>query len=206
MNTQKIHPKLAETIHSLSLSSVSEERKRILQPLVDYLKNKKEKQDTIQLNFICTHNSRRSQLSQVWAQTAAYCYGIPVSCFSGGVEVTACNERVIKCLKNQGFQISTSEEKNNPVYLVSFAETAKPTQLFSKSFDDHTNPKEGFAAIMTCSDADANCPFVPGTEKRISITYEDPKAFDETPQEIEKYNERSLQIATELFYIFSQVN
>jgi arsenate reductase len=205
MDTKKLYPKLAETIKNLSFSSISEERKKILQPLIAYLKAKKEKQESIQLNFICTHNSRRSQFSQVWAQTAAYCYDISVSCFSGGVEVTACNERVIKCLKNQGFQIS-GEGNNNPVYRVAYTENAAPAQLFSKTFDDDTNPKEGFAAVMTCSDADVNCPFVPGTEKRISITYEDPKAFDDTPQETEKYTERSLQIATELFYVFSQVN
>ena len=45
-----------------------------------------------------------------------------------------------------------------------------------------------------------------GAEKRIPITFEDPKAFDNTPQQAEKYNERSLQIATELFYVFSQIN
>ena len=59
---------------------------------------------------------------------------------------------------------------------------------------------------MTCSQADAGCPFIAGAEKRIPITFEDPKAFDNTPKQAEKYNERSLQIATELFYVFSQIN
>ncbi len=44
--------------------------------------------------------------------------------------------------------------------------------------------------------------FIAGAEKRIPITFEDPKAFDNTPQQAEKYEERSLQIATEMFYVF----
>lgn len=58
---------------------------------------------------------------------------------------------------------------------------------------------------MTCSQADGGCPFISGAEKRIAITYDDPKAFDNTDQQTEKYNERSLQIATEMFYVFSQI-
>jgi arsenate reductase len=54
---------------------------------------------------------------------------------------------------------------------------------------------------MTCSQADG--PFC--SQKRIPITYEDPKAFDNTPQQAEKYQERSLQIATEMLYVFSQI-
>jgi arsenate reductase len=45
--------------------------------------------------------------------------------------------------------------------------------------------------------------FIAGAEKRIPITYEDP--FDNTPQQAEKYQERSLQIATEMLYVFSQI-
>ena len=59
---------------------------------------------------------------------------------------------------------------------------------------------------MTCSEADAGCPFVAGAEKRFPVTYEDPKAFDGTPRQREKYLERSLQIATEMAYVFSHVS
>ena len=34
--------------------------------------------------------------------------------------------------------------------------------------------------------------------------YDDPKAFDDTPAEAEKYDERSQQIAREMLYIFSK--
>ena len=58
---------------------------------------------------------------------------------------------------------------------------------------------------MTCSQADGGCPFIAGAEKRIPITYEDPKAFDDSPLEEAKYDERSLQIASEMFYVFRQI-
>ena len=59
---------------------------------------------------------------------------------------------------------------------------------------------------MTCDHADENCPFIPGCDVRLPIRYEDPKAFDDTPLEAEKYDERSLQIANEMFYAFKNIN
>jgi arsenate reductase (thioredoxin) len=76
---------------ALSLE-ISAERKEILQVLIDYIKSKRKAEAPIRLHFICTHNSRRSQFSQIWAQTAADYFQIPAQCYSGGVEVTACNE------------------------------------------------------------------------------------------------------------------
>ena len=109
-------------------------------------------------------------------------------------------------LRNSGFQIKTISKNENPVYTIKYADNEHPIIGFSKKLDDDFNPKSEFAAIMTCDSANEACPFVPGAEKRIPITFEDPKAFDNTPQQSEKYKERSLQIATELFYVFSQIN
>ncbi|WP_317041581.1 arsenate-mycothiol transferase ArsC [Cyclobacterium lianum] len=160
----------------------------------------------LRINFICTHNSRRSHLSQVWAQTLATKYGIPnVNCYSGGTEATALFPMAAKTLKNQGFEISTLSEGNNPVYSIKYGENTPPVIGFSKTYDDTFNPKSDFAAIMSCSQADAGCPFIAGAEKRIPITYDDPKAFDDTPHQAEKYLERSLQIATELSFVFSKI-
>ncbi len=112
---------------------------------------------------------------------------------------------VAKTLSNQGFQVKTLSEGKNPVYSIKFSENNHPIICFSKTFDDDFNPKSNFLAIMTCSHADENCPIVLGCEKRIPITFEDPKAFDGTPQQEEKYLERSIQIATELKYVFSKI-
>ncbi len=197
---------IENVINTLNFDSISEERRTILQPLVDFIQGKTNSQQDIRLNLICTHNSRRSHLSQVWAQTAAAHYGIKnVFCYSGGTEATAMFPMAAKTLTKQGFQIKTIAEGNNPVYAIKYSENAHPIIGFSKTFDDDFNPQSEFAAILTCSSADQGCPFIAGAEVRIPITFEDPKAFDNTPKQAEKYEERSVQIATEMFYVFSQI-
>ena len=193
-------------IEQLPVDSISEERKAILQPLIDYIQMKTTENIVVNLNFICTHNSRRSHLSQVWAQTLALYFNIKnVFCYSGGTEATALFPVVAKTLENTGFQIETLSNGSNPVYSIKYSKNAHPIIGFSKTFDDEFNPTSEFAAIMTCSSADQGCPFIGGADKRIPITYDDPKAFDNTPLQLEKYNERSLQIATELKYVFSNI-
>lgn len=206
LNKEALLPKIKEVTISFNYDKITFERKNILQPLIDFIQVKVENQEEIRLNFICTHNSRRSHLSQVWAQTAAHYYGIKdVFCYSGGTEATALFPKVAETLKNTGFKIQKLSEENNPVYAIKFAKNQSPIIGFSKAYDNEFNPEIGFAAIMTCSQADGGCPFISGAEKRIPITFEDPKAFDNTPQQAEKYQERSLQIATEMFYVFSQI-
>lgn len=201
-----VYPKIEQVIKQLDLKSISETRQQILNDLVDYIQTKVSDKKNIRLNFICTHNSRRSHLTQVWAQTMAfYCAVKNIDCYSGGTEATALFPMVIKTLENSGFKTKPISEGNNPNYIIKYAENERPIIGFSKTYDHEFNPKIGFAAIMTCSQADAGCPFIPGTEKRIPITYDDPKAFDNTPQQIEKYKERSIQIATEMLYVFSQI-
>ncbi|HAF78084.1 MAG TPA: protein-tyrosine-phosphatase [Maribacter sp.] len=200
-------PEIAQFISSLSTDSITEERKEVLQPLINFIQQKTTANSAIRINFICTHNSRRSHLSQVWAQTMATYFNIKnVNCYSGGTEATALFPMVAETLKNQGFQIQKLSETSNPVYAIKFSENEHPVIGFSKSYEDPFNPTSEFAAVMTCSQADGGCPFIAGAEKRVPITFEDPKAFDNTPQQAEKYAERSIQIATELFYIFSQIN
>jgi arsenate reductase len=199
--------KIENTINSLNIESISEERKKTLQALIDFIQIKVNGNQEIRINFICTHNSRRSHLSQVWAQTMAFYFNINnVFCYSGGTESTALFPMVAETLENSGFKVKTISENKNPIYIIKYAENEHPIIGFSKKLDDAFNPKSEFAAVMTCSQADDGCPFIAGAEKRIPITFEDPKAFDNSPQQAEKYNERSLQIATELFYVFSQIN
>ena len=200
-------PAIQNTITQLEkeASSIPEERKAILSLITQYIQEKKSANLPIQLNFICTHNSRRSHLAQIWASVAAYHYGIAsVSTFSGGTEATAFNPNAVTALEDLGFQID-NPGGDNPRYLVHFSESVPAVTSFSKVFDDTINPTSNFAAIMTCSDADENCPFIPGTDQRIPLTYEDPKISDGTPQEKATYQERALQIGRELLYAFSQV-
>lgn len=202
-----LFPEIEQIVRTFNLESIAAERKITLQPLIDFIQAKASNQQEIRLNLICTHNSRRSHLSQVWAQTAAAYYDIKnVFCYSGGTEATALFPMVAQTLVKSGFKIKTISEGKNPVYSIKYAANEHPVIGFSKTYDDDFNPQSAFGAIMTCSQADGGCPFIPGAEKRIPITFEDPKAFDNTPQQAEKYEERSLQIATELFYVFSQIN
>jgi len=198
---------IEKVIKELNPQVISDERKMILQPLINYIQSKTSNNQEVRINFICTHNSRRSHLSQVWAQTMAGYFNIRnVFCYSGGTETTALFPMIERTLQKSGFQIKAISEKENPIYSIKYANNEHPIIGFSKMLDHDFNPKSHFAAIMTCDSANEECPVVSGAEKRIPITFEDPKAFDNTPQQAEKYNERSLQIATELFYIFSQIN
>ena len=197
---------LENTINSFDFNQISEERKIILQPLVDYIQNKVDNKLHSRLNLICTHNSRRSHLSQVWAQTAAAHYKVQnVCCYSGGTEATALYPMVAETLQRAGFNVKTISEGKNPVYSIKFSANDLPIIGFSKTYDDDFNPDSEFVAIMTCSQADGGCPFISGAEKRVPITFEDPKVSDGTPQQKEVYQERSLQIGTEMFYVFSQI-
>ena len=198
---------LSKTIEIVKEIPVSIERKAVLQPLVDYIQNKVNLQEEIRLNFICTHNSRRSHLSQIWAQTMAFHFNIKnVFCYSGGTEATAMFPKVAETLTNQGFEIQKISDTENPVYAVKFDENQYPIICFSKTYFDEFNPKTNFSAIMTCNNADEGCPMVFGAESRFPIKYEDPKAFDGTELMNEKYAERSLQIASEMYFVFSQIN
>lgn len=198
---------IGKLIKTLNPLTISDDRKAVLQPLTDFIQSKVSNGQEIRINFICTHNSRRSHLSQVWAQTMANYFNIKnVFCYSGGTEATALFPMAAETLRNSGFEVKTISEGNNPIYSIKYAQNAHPVIGFSKKLDDDFNPKSEFAAIMTCNSADEACPLVIGAEKRIPITFEDPKVFDNTPQQAEKYMERSLQIATELFYVFSQIN
>ncbi len=197
---------LNTTIEIFSKISISNERKEVLQPLIDFIQYKVDSNEEIRLNFICTHNSRRSHLSQIWAQTMALHFNIQnVFCYSGGTEATAMFPKIAETLENQGFHIQKLSETENPVYAVKFNENAHPIICFSKKYDAAFNPKSKFAAIMTCSSADEGCPFIFGAEKRLPIRYEDPKAFDGTDLMNEKYAERSLEIASEMHYVFSKI-
>ena len=198
---------LAETIRGiLSARTLNEERKTILQPLIGFVQQKASSGTDINLNFICTHNSRRSHLAQVWAQVASAYFNIPnVYCYSGGTEETALFPKVAETLVNQGFAVFKIAETDHPIYAIKYNDDALPIIGFSKKYDSPFNPASAFAAIMTCSQADDGCPFIAGAEKRIPITFEDPKISDGTPEQAQVYAGRSLQIAQEMFYVFSMI-
>lgn len=185
---------------------ISAERKILLEKISTYINSKIQEGNFINLVYICTHNSRRSHFGQICAQVAANYYQIKnVNVFSGGTEATAFNINAIKAVERIGFRIKKQSNDSNPMYHIYYSEESKPIVCFSKVYNHSQNPKTDFVAIMTCSDAEENCPFIPGVELRIGTTYDDPKTFDNTPLQDSKYDERFKQIATETFYVFSLI-
>ncbi len=185
----------AEALH------IADERKVVLDEIRNYVKSN----EGVKLNFICTHNSRRSHLSQIWAQTLADFFNIKIETYSGGTEATAFHPNAVGAIQRAGFGVE-KEGEDNPHYLIKSGDSATGMVCFSKKFDDTPpNPSKDFAAIMTCSEADADCPLVSGASARIKLFYQDPKISDGTPEESATYDERCRQIATELYYVFSSL-
>jgi len=192
----------------LSDNELDRKRMELLDKLSDYIKEKILQEKEVNLIFICTHNSRRSHLAHVWALVASKWYQLNnINFFSGGTEESAFNPRAVAALIRAGFKIENmnSITDHNPHYKLKFSEKEPEIILFSKLYNHKANPKENFAAIMVCSHADENCPFIPGAEKRFSIPYDDPKDFDNTELESEKYDERCFEIAKEMFYVFKKI-
>ena len=188
------------------LDKISAERKVALGKIAATIGARLEQGNDANLTFICTHNSRRSHMSQVWLQTAACYYGFDkVHAWSGGTEVTACNCRTVTAMRSAGFDIQDATKGDNPLYLVRYADNRPPIRAYSKLYNADANPKRDFIALMTCSKADQTCPLVDGAIARFAIHYTDPRLCDDTPTETTAYNERCREIAREMFYIMSEV-
>lgn len=203
-----MYPALVHTIESLtpSLAAVPAERRAVLDRIAAFVRERSASGAPAKLTFICTGNSRRSHLGQLWAAAAARYYGVaPVETYSGGTEPSAFNPRTIAALERAGFTVTKVDAAtDNPHYEVRWADDVA-VDAFSKRYDDAANPKDDFVAVMTCSEADQDCPFVPGAALRVALPYEDPKVADDTPEEAARYDERSAQIATEMLYLFAKV-
>jgi len=188
------------------LETIPAGRKIVLEKIAADITAQLEAGKAANLTFICTHNSRRSHMSQIWAQTAAYYYGLnKVNAYSGGTEVTACNCRTVTAMRRVGFDITDATTGDNPIYLVRYAEDRPVIRTYSKLYNADANPKRDFIALMTCSSADKSCPIVKGSIARHAIHYVDPRLCDDTPTETTAYNERCREIAREMFYIMSEV-
>jgi len=187
---------------------IPEARKETLLSLSNYISSKYQDNQIPKLIVICTHNSRRSHIGQLWAAVGSDYYQLPkLQSFSGGTESTAFNPRAVKALQGIGFHIATQDKNaKNPIYEIKWTEDMPVYQAFSKKYESAPNPTDNFAAIMVCTQADEGCPVVLGCDFRLSLPYDDPKAFDDTDLESSKYAERVQQIGREILFSLSQVN
>lgn len=199
-----LFPHIAEFVKArfTEFEQISDDRRQQLSELADFVRTKAQQSQVALLTFICTHNSRRSHLSQIWAKVAAHTMGLPgVQTYSGGTEATAMNERVVASLRRAGFEITAdADDSANPKYQVRYSTEAEPLVCFSKVYDQPPNPAANYCAVMTCSSADDACPLVPGCELRLPIRYNDPKEADDSPLEAAVYDERSQQICREMLF------
>src|SRR5688500_18080822 len=127
-------PPLRSYAHKIagSLDAIPEERKVVLGEIATSISAQLDNGSDANVTFICTHNSRRSHMSQIWAQTAACYYGLDrVNAYSGGTEVTACNCRTITAMRRAGFDIEDATAGDNPLYLVRYAEGRPPIRAYS---------------------------------------------------------------------------
>ncbi len=200
---EKLLPKLQSFFDDLDTTKITRDRIKILQFLIDYAKEKWKNDQPLILNFVCTHNSRRSQISQIMAKVASYHYGIETICYSGGTEVTAFHPNAIAAITRTGIEIHALGEVN-PIQFVRFSEYHMPLSCFSKTYDDTYNQAKEFAAVMTCAHADENCPVILNA-KRIPIRYEDPKRSDGTQEMSTVYDETVKEIAAEMKYVFQMI-
>jgi hypothetical protein len=185
---------------------ISEERKKDIIEMGDYIIEKRSENKKCNLLFVCTSNSRRSHMAQIWAYTASLYYGVDsIFTFSGGTEATKVNINAINAIRRCGFSASTTNESNNPIWTIGFGTSTGQFPIFSKKYTHSQNPKAHFCAFMVCAEADKSCPVVDGADIRIALPYDDPKHFDNTPSQDQKYDERCHQIATEMFFMFDYV-
>lgn len=205
--TAKLYPQVADYARqrAAEFDQIAPARRETLRELTRYIVDTRRAGKPVRLTFVCTHNSRRSHLSQVWARVAAEQYGIAnVQTYSGGTETTAFNPRAVAALDRAGVRIEKTTDDDNPIYHVSYAENLPPITCFSKVYSQAPNPRKDFCVVMTCDQADKACPIVEGATTRVALPFEDPKKFDGTKEESAKYDERCAQIAREMLFAFSE--
>ncbi|WP_133177562.1 low molecular weight phosphatase family protein [Chitinophaga parva] len=206
--TTPLFPKLAHYLADAAndFEQISLQRKALLRQIADGVIDALDKTGHAALIYVCTHNSRRSHMGQLWAAAAAAYYNIPgVATYSGGTAITAFNPNAIQALADAGFKITGPEVSPNPHYSVAYSAEEAPVEAFSKRYMDPPNPADHFIAVMTCAHADDNCPFVAGASLRVATPYEDPKEADGKPNQAQVYSQRCKEIATEVLYTFSLV-
>ncbi|CAI8434778.1 MAG: Protein ArsC [Flavobacterium sp. SCGC AAA160-P02] len=159
----------------------------------------------ININFICTHNSRRSQLGQVWTFFASHYFDLNINALSGGTEVTEFHKNTCKTLKDAGFIFTIKEFSHlNPMYEISFNGAKKSLIGFSKMYD-HSINKTPYLVLTTCNNADENCPLIPEAIHRFHLPYKDPKHSDDSPNQEATYLQTNKEVAAEMYFLYNEV-
>lgn len=154
---------------------------------------------------ICTHNSRRSQLAQVWLNELAATYQIAVQAWSGGTEATAFNHRMVEALRRKGFDLQNTENGENPKYHIGHGKEGAQHLYFSKEYGQRPNPEADFIAVLVCASAEQRCPIVRGASSRHYLPYLDPGQADGTDDEELTYLNKVDQVGKEMTEVMKMV-
>jgi hypothetical protein len=204
-----LFPSLASYCQALEqqFDQILPARKQQLLVLSHYLSDQIQQGKTPAVTVICTHNSRRSHLAQLWLAVAADYYQRPtISSFSGGTEISAFNPRMVAALQRIGLKITAQDSSlANPIYEVCWKDTMAPYLAFSKQYGDAPNPQKDFLALVVCSHADVHCPIVTGSTLKLALPYQDPKAFDDTDLEASEYTKTCALIGLEILFALQQL-
>ena len=102
--------------------------------------------------FLCTGNSCRSQMAEGWARALK---GDVVEAYSAGIETHGLNPNAVKVMAEAGVDISGNRSKNVDT-------------LLNVPFD---------YVVTVCGHANENCPFFPGSAKVVHVGFDDPPAL-----------------------------
>lgn len=203
-----IYPVILPFINEITgkFHEIPEPRASMLNKGSEYIRIQRHKNKVVNLLFVCTHNSRRSQFGEIAATLAAAYYNLPkLNSYSAGTEITAFHPNAINALNETGFQINSNKSSViNPVYSVKFGEHFV-NNCYSKHINDPIIPKENLLAIYTCSEVETACPVIVGAQSHLSLPYPDPKISDGSGHELETYGNTFRNICLEIFYMLSKV-
>jgi arsenate reductase (thioredoxin) len=209
MKTATLPTSITEMIHQLEQEQdqIPAQRQQELAQLAAILRESLSRFGQARITVICTHNSRRSQLGQLWLKAAALHYGVPyIRTYSGGTESTAFNHRMVAALERAGFPVQQVEPGENPKYLIRLGEEDRSFDIYySKKYEESYNAQKDFIAVMVCSQADEGCPYVAGAFRRFSLPYQDPKDFDDTNREATAYDAKVRELGREILYLVRMV-
>lgn len=201
---------LKEQLSKWSDETPTTARQEALEPLARWIGARTAQGKRANIIFVCTHNSRRSHISQIWAQAAAHHMGLShVVTWSGGTEATAFNPRAVRAMRDAGVRLEDTGRRvsgENVVYRATYGAELDEQDLFSKVYTDLANPQEGFAAVMVCDSADAACPLVIGADLRVRLPFIDPKRADDTPEEALIYAESAQEIGLAVAWLMRRAS
>jgi arsenate reductase len=109
---------------------------------------------SIQVLFLCTGNSARSQMAEAFLREMG---GDEFQVFSAGMEPKGLHPLTVKVMEEIGYDLSGHR---------------------SKGFQEFLGKQHFHYLITVCDDAEENCPRVwPGVHQRLHWSFEDPAAF-----------------------------